>query len=175
MRTPQLETERLILRVFTREDAEAVFYGWETDPDVAKYMMWESHNDIEKTKAWLEYEIDQIEKDDWYRWALIEKGTNKLIGTCIIHYSPEDKAYAIGYNLSKNYWGQGFVTEAMKEVLSFAKENLKIKEVIAAHAVENPASGKVMQKLGMVYVGDCEYICNGGNIKTTGKVYKIIL
>ena len=69
MRTPQLETERLILRTFNKNDLYDVFYGWETDPDVARYIMWESHNNIELTKYWIEKEIGNIEKDDWFRWA----------------------------------------------------------------------------------------------------------
>lgn len=49
MKTPELETDRLLLRTFRETDAEAVFYGWENDEEVAKYMFWTSHNDIEKT------------------------------------------------------------------------------------------------------------------------------
>ncbi|WP_394926824.1 GNAT family N-acetyltransferase [uncultured Robinsoniella sp.] len=56
MKTPILETERLILRPFTMEDAQAVFQGWESDPNVAKYMFWTSHNDIRKTIEWLTFE-----------------------------------------------------------------------------------------------------------------------
>lgn len=60
MKTPVLETSRLILRPFQREDAQTVLDTWESDPDVAKYMFWTSHNDIEKTKAWLALEIGRI-------------------------------------------------------------------------------------------------------------------
>jgi [ribosomal protein S5]-alanine N-acetyltransferase len=175
MRTPLLETERLILRTFNENDVEDVFYGWETDPDVARYMMWESHNDIERTKSWIEKEIGNIGKDDWYRWALVKKKTGELIGTCLIYYSHDESSYVIGYNISKKFWGYGYTTEAMKEVVQFAREVLKLKELTGAHAVENPSSGNVMKKLGMEYIGECEYICNARKIKTTGKVYKLIL
>ena len=50
MKTPVLETKRLVLRPFKTEDAQAVFDTWESDPEVAKYMFWTSHNDIEQTK-----------------------------------------------------------------------------------------------------------------------------
>ena len=53
MNTPILETQRLILRPFQAEDAADVFECWESDPDVAKYMFWTSHNDLEKTKEWI--------------------------------------------------------------------------------------------------------------------------
>ena len=51
MRTPILETDRLILRPFREDDVTDVFECWESDPDVAKYMFWTSHNDIEKTES----------------------------------------------------------------------------------------------------------------------------
>ena len=51
MRTPMLETDRLVLRPFKEDDVTDVFECWESDPDVAKYMFWTSHNDIEKTRS----------------------------------------------------------------------------------------------------------------------------
>lgn len=84
MGTPTLETDRLLLRPFCREDAEAVFTCWESDPDVAKYMFWTSHNDIQKTKEWISFELEQITSDNWFRWAVILKDTNELMGTGLI-------------------------------------------------------------------------------------------
>lgn len=53
MRIPILETERLLLRPFEKSDTKDVFEDWERDADVAKYMLWNSHNDIKKTKEWI--------------------------------------------------------------------------------------------------------------------------
>lgn len=64
MKTPRIETNRLILRTFQEEDTLDVYRGWENDPEVARYMCWASHNDIEKTKSWLAFEIGQIDKED---------------------------------------------------------------------------------------------------------------
>lgn len=89
MKTPELETERLLLRTFRETDVEAVFYGWENDAEVAKYMFWASHNDIEKTKQWINSEMGKIDKDDWYRWALVKKDTMELIGTGLIYYEAD--------------------------------------------------------------------------------------
>jgi len=89
MNTPVLETERLWLRPFQRTDVEAVFEGWESDPDVAKYMFWTSHNDIERTKEWIDFECGQIEKDDWYRFAIVQKESQELIGTGLIYFEEE--------------------------------------------------------------------------------------
>ncbi len=168
MKTPTLETDRLLLRPFTYEDAEDVFTCWESDPDVAKYMFWTSHNDIEKTKEWLKFEIGQIEKDDWYRFALVLKETNELIGTGLIYFEEEVDAWEIGYNLGKKYWGKGYTTEAMKQIISFAQEDLGITEMVGRYAKENPSSGKVMEKLGFLFEKEIPYECNNGAVLREG-------
>jgi ribosomal-protein-alanine N-acetyltransferase len=68
VKTPILETERLILRPFCMEDAQAVFQCWESEPDVAKYMFWERHNDINKTINWVKKELSKINTDDQYEF-----------------------------------------------------------------------------------------------------------
>ena len=168
MNTPRLETERLILRPFELEDALTVFECWESDPEVAKYMFWTSHNDIEKTKEWVLFELGQIPKDDWYRFALVIKDTNELIGTGLIYYEEEVKSWEIGYNLGRKYWGKGYTTEAMKEILIFAKEKLEIKEIVGRYAKENVSSKNVMKKLGFTYEKEIPYECNDGAVRLEG-------
>ena len=175
MNTPILETERLILRPFEATDAETVFECWETDPEVAKYMFWTSHNDIEKTKEWIEFELGQISKDDWYRFALVLKDTKALVGTGLIYYEDEVSSWEIGYNLGRKYWGNGYTTEAMQEILSFAKNELNIKEVVGRYAKENVASGNVMKKLGFKLEKDIAYECNNGAVRYEGVQCRLYL
>ena len=175
MNTPILETQRLILRPFQTEDAVSVFECWESDPDVAKYMFWTSHNDIEKTREWIAFEIGQIEKDDWYRFALVLKDTNELIGTALIYYEEEVECWEVGYNLGKKYWGKGYTTEAVAEVINFAKKQLKIPQIVGRYAKENPASGRVMSKLGFQYERDIPYECNDGAIRREGIQCRLVL
>lgn len=175
MNTPILETERLMLRPFQKEDAVNVFECWESDPDVAKYMFWTSHNDIEKTKEWITFELGQVEKDDWYRFAIVLKGTSELIGTALIYFEEEVECWEIGYNLGKKYWGKGYTTEAMVKVIDFARKQLKISQIVGRYAKENPASGNVMKKLGFKYEKDIPYECNDGTIKREGIQCRLIL
>ncbi|MCF2641954.1 GNAT family N-acetyltransferase [Roseburia hominis] len=63
-----------------------------------------------------------------------------MIGTCLIYFKDEEKNWDISYNLGKKYWGKGYVTEAMTEVIRYAVEVLHMEECIAVHAVENPAN-----------------------------------
>lgn len=175
MNTPILQTERLLLRPFQKEDAEEVFACWESDPEVARYMFWTSHNDIEKTKEWISFELGQIPKDDWYRFAIVLKDTNELIGTGLIYYEEEVQAWEIAYNLGHRYWGKGYTTEAMQEILVFAREELGLREVVGRYAKENPASGNVMRKLGFQYEKDIPYDCNDGTVHLRGEQWRLIL
>ena len=175
MNTPTLETERLVLRPFKQEDANEVFECWESDPDVAKYMFWTSHNDIEKTKEWIAFELGQIEKNDWYRFAIVLKETNELIGTALIYYEDEVECLEIGYNLGKKYWGKGYTTEAMKKVVAFAVEQLHLLQIVGRYAKENPASGNVMKKLGFEYEKEIPYECNNGTVMREGIQCRLVV
>lgn len=160
--TPVLETDRLLLRPFCKEDAQQVFACWESDPDVAKYMFWCSHNDIEKTKEWIDFEVEQITSDKWFRWAVVDKKTRRLIGTGLVYFEPEYNLFEVGYNFGKKYWGQGYATETMQKIVDYARDVLGVKELIGRYAKDNSASGNVLKKLGFVYCKDIPYEANEG-------------
>lgn len=174
MNTPILETERLILRPFKETDLMDVYYGWETDEDVARYMFWTSHHDINRTKDFIRRELRKISSDLWYRWAIVNKATNELIGTCLIYYDEYSKSNEVGYNLAKKFWGKGYTTEAMKRALVFAKEDLKWASIYGEHAKVNIASENVLKKLGFKYICDVPYDC-GGKLHTEGKRWRLEL
>lgn len=168
MKTPILHTERLDLRPFTAEDAQDVFECWESDPDVAKYMFWCSHNDIEKTKNWVRKEQDKVNDPNWYRFAIVLRESGALIGTGLIYFEDEVDCWEIAYNLGKAYWGRGYVTEAMREIIAFAHDELEINEIVGRYAKENPSSGNVLKKLGFQYEKDIPYECNRGSVLREG-------
>lgn len=174
MNTPILETARLILRPFQQDDARDVFNTWESDPDVAKYMFWTSHNDIQKTRDWISFEIGQIEKDDWYRFAIVLKEPTALIGTALIYYEEEVECWEVSYNLGKRYWGNGYMTEAMTEVITFASKALNLAELVGRYAKENPASGHVLKKLNFQYEKDILYPCNDGAMTREGVQCRLV-
>lgn len=175
MNTPTLETNRLKIRPFREGDTVDVFECWESDPDVARYMFWTSHNDIEKTREWISFELGQIEKEDWYRFAIELKDTNTLVGTVLIYFEEEVDCWEIGYNLGKKYWGRGYTTEAMKEVIDFAKNQLHISQIVGRYAKENSASGRVMDKLGFKYEKDIPYECNNGTVVREGIQRRLVI
>lgn len=134
MNTPILETERLILRPFKENDAINVF------------------------------ELGQVEKSDWYRFAIVLQDTGALIGTALIYYEEKVECWEIGYNLGKKYWNKGYTTEAMKKIIDFAKGQLELSQIVGRYAKENTASGNVMDKLGFKYEKDIPYECNDGTV-----------
>lgn len=175
MITPKLETERLLLRQIKKEDTEEIFKCWMQDEDVSRYMYWKASNDINEAKNFVQFELENLENDKWFRWIIFLKQTDEIIGTCLIYYNDEENNWDISYNLGKEYWGKGYISEAMQRVMKYAIEELKIKKCIAIHAIENPESGRVIQKLGFTYEKEVPYECNGGEIKTVGKYYRLVV
>lgn len=175
MNTPILETDRLLLRPLCIEDANNVFECWESDPDVAKYMFWCSHNEIEKTKEWITFELEQIPSDKWFRWAVVTKANHELIGTGLVYFEEEYNLFEIGYNFGKKHWGKGYATETMQAVVHFTKKDLGVRELVGRYAKENPASGSVMKKLGFVYCKEIPYEANEGKIHYEGVECRLLL
>lgn len=157
MRTPVLETERLILRPLNLSDAQEIFNNWSSDPDVAKYMLWNVHQSVEDTKGWLKIVESNIDSDEVYDWGFVRKSDNKLIGSGGLSYNQNKGMFTIGYNLMKACWNQGYTSEAAARMLSFAVEDLNQKKLYSMHAKENIYSGKVLEKIGFRYIADTLY------------------
>jgi ribosomal-protein-alanine N-acetyltransferase len=155
-----IETERLVLRPLTLEDAETVYYGWTGDAEVSAYVNWLPHHSLDEAIEWIkkvEWKRDEngnIEPNDNYIWGFAPKDTGELLGSGGLVWRNERQAYQMNYNIMKKHWGHGYTTEAMRAILRFAAENLGVTQVVGGHAKENPASGRVLEKLGFVYQKD---------------------
>ncbi len=145
-----LETQRLILRPFTMEDAEPMFTCWASDPEVTKYLTWNEHKSPDDTKAVLEKWIAEYEKPERLNFAIESKADGMLIGGIdIVGYL--DGTPVIGYNLGKKYWNKGYMTEACKCLLDYLFSRGFAQVRIDAR-IENIASNRVIQKCGGVFV-----------------------
>jgi len=171
METPILQTERLILRPLSLDDAEHIFKTWTNDPDVEKYMIWDLHQTVNDTIEWLKTEVSKIKSNDNYTWGMISKENKELFGTISIHKEKNSDIFILGYNIAKAYWSNGFTTEAGKTVLQFANNTLGITKFFCRHAVENIASMKVIKKLGFVYFKDGSYESFSGRKHFQSKDY----
>jgi ribosomal-protein-alanine N-acetyltransferase len=157
MRTPILETQRIILRPLSVADADQVYRNWASDPEVARYMSWTVHSDIQITKDWLLDAENHIDDENNYDWGFERKSDHVLIGSGGIYYKEEKGMFTLGYNLMKSCWRQGYTSEAAARILSFATQELQQNKLYSFHAKDNPNSGKVMEKVGFYYVSDTEY------------------
>jgi [ribosomal protein S5]-alanine N-acetyltransferase len=150
---PTLETERLILRKMAPSDAEAVF-AYASDPEVTRYVIWETHRSIEDSRAFLELESSKRESGDEPEWGIVYKGDHRFIGTCgIVSWDPDHARAELGYVLSRDYWGRGLMAEAVRAVISFCFQRMNLNRIEARCTAENAASARVMEKAGMTHEG----------------------
>lgn len=151
--TVKLKTKRLKLRCFTLGDAEKIYHNWGTDVEVNKYMSWKLHETIEDSKIQLEKIIENYARDDYYRWAIVLSDSDELIGSIWANFIDEPACVNIAFLLSKKFWGQGYTTEAFREILKFFFEEIGVNRVEAMYHPDNIGSGNVLKKCGMKYEG----------------------
>lgn len=152
--TQELKTDRLILRRFVPMDAQDVYNNWTSIPEISKYMRWTPHKNLDETKGILNSWIKQYDDPSFYRWAVCLAIDNQAIGSISLFVINEyDLCGDVAYCLSNKFWGKGIITEALKAVLSFAFNVVGFNRIETYHSINNPASGKVMQKAGMVFEG----------------------
>lgn len=169
--TKRLETERLILRRFTMEDAQTMFDNWANDPQVVKYLTWPCHGSVELTKNLLKSWIAAYEKDHYYQWAIEFEG--QAVGSIsVIKCDDKAELVEIGYCIGSAWWHKGIMTEALHAVMKFFFEEVGANHVTACHDSQNPHSGAVMKKCGMRHEGAlrqygwnnqgiCDIVCYG--------------
>lgn len=141
----KIETERLILRPLTVEDAKDVF-EWVGDPIVNRYMPYPVYKSISQVEKWVSSQSDAANE-----FGFCLKDTGKVIGAGSITFDPERNAYELGYNLNRAFWGNGYATEASKAMIHWAYQELGAREFCANHATANVASGNVIRKCGFSF------------------------
>ena len=152
--TQTIETPRLTLRKAVREDAQAMFRNWASDPEVTKYLTWPTHETVETTARVLDMWISEYEKDSCYQWMIELKELGEPIGTITVVRQKETVGEAeIGYCIGSNWWHKGIVSEALAAVIEFLFTQVGMNRIAARHDPNNPHSGGVMRKCGMRYEG----------------------
>lgn len=153
--TQRLETERLVLRRFVIEDAEAMFENWASDPEVTKYLTWPAHTSTDTSRAVLEDWISFYPRENYYQWAIVLKENgSEPIGSISAVYLNDDISMAhIGYCLGRAWWHRGIMSEALKAVMDFFFDQVGAERIESRHDPRNPHSGMVMKKCGMKYEG----------------------
>lgn len=140
-------TDRLRLRRPVLSDAESIHHAYATDPEVTRYLIWQPHKHLEETKVFLRRCEEGWLLGTEYPWAVTLRDRGELIGMIALRVH-EFKA-DLGYVFARKFWGNGFATEAATPLVGWALEQPQIYRVWAMCDVDNAASARVLEKLGM--------------------------
>lgn len=146
-----IETNRLILRPITQNDAEDIF-AYSKDENVGINAGWKAHANIEETREIMD--IIFLEKENVYGIELKENG--KLIGSIGLiddQKRENNKARMLGYAIGEAYWGKGYTTEAAQALISYGFDELNLMLISAYCYPFNQRSKRVLEKCGFQYEG----------------------
>ncbi|MFC1996581.1 GNAT family N-acetyltransferase [Chloroflexota bacterium] len=148
MKPPEIiETKRLYLRPPTLSDSEDIFRKYAQDLGVTKYLVWKPHENLSVTREFISRCIRCWKEETAYPWAIIRKEDEELIG--MIEIRIDNHLSDMGFGIERSSWGKGYVTEAARTIVDWLFNQPSIYRVWAVCDVENKASARVMEKIGM--------------------------
>lgn len=152
--TDTIETERLILRRFEYSADEAMLRYWVADEKIQSLYSEPVYSTKEAVKELLDKYIGSYEKNDYYRWAVIEKKSGECIGQ-IAYFLVDSKNHfaEIEYCIGSDFQCKGFATEAAKAIIRYGFEKLNLHKVQICTKTINKASKRVIEKCGFTYEG----------------------
>ena len=148
-----LETERLALREWKPEDAEALFVMF-GDAEVMRYVDIGKPWAFERVREWIGRLQGSYATRGFSRWAVVERDGGLPVGSCGFVTLPGSGEIDFGYMFRRDRWGLGYASEGTPAVLRHGFERYGFAEVVASIAPENDASRRVLEKLGFVYRGN---------------------
>jgi ribosomal-protein-alanine N-acetyltransferase len=150
---PTLATARLLLRPFTLADAPDVA-RYAGDREVAAMTLTIPHPYPDgAAEAWIASHATRYAAGQLASFAITERESGALVGAIGLHAEPPHNRAELGYWIGKPFWGRGYATEAAEAVLGFGFETLGLNKIHAACFTKNPASARVIEKVGMTYEG----------------------
>lgn len=160
---PELPTSRLLLRRIAMRDAKDIF-AYSSDAEVARHVLWSAQTSLAEARDFCRYMLHRYRIDEPSSWGVVEKASGRMIGTIgYMDYSAENCSVEIGYSLARSCWNKGYMTEALARVIDHTFDVMDINRIEAQHELDNPASGRVMEKCGMRREGVLrQRLCNKG-------------
>ena len=152
--TQTIETDRLILRRFEYTDDDAMLKYWIADEKIQSMYAEPVYTTKEAVKELLDKYISSYEKEDYYRWAVIEKKSGECIGQ-IAYFLVDNKNHfaEIEYCIGSNFQCQGYATEATKAIIAYGFDKMNLHKVQICTKSINEPSKRVIEKCGFVYEG----------------------
>ena len=150
-----IETERLLLRTFTENDAPLI-YELNNDPDVTRFTHDTIKDPDDAEEVLIKKILPQYALYNHGRWAVHVRPTLEFLGWCGLKYRFELNEVDLGYRFKKSSWGKGYATEAAYASIKYGFEKLYLHRITARAEIDNMASWKVLEKCGMTYIGQQE-------------------
>lgn len=148
MTVPEIfETARLRLRPPNLADAQSIFDSYAQDPAVTRYLVWPPHRSVATTEQFISDCIERRAAGTAFPYVLTRIADNRLLG--MLELKPHPHGANIGYVLAREHWGQGYMPEAARAVVSYTLMQPSIYRVQAFCDVENTASARTLEKIGM--------------------------
>lgn len=173
--TNTIETDRLVLRKFEYSDDDAMLKYWVADEKIQSLYSEPTYETKEAVKELLDKYISSYEKEDYYRWAVIDKETNECIGQ-IAYFLVDSKNHfaEIEYCIGSAFQCRGYATEATKAVIKYGFEKMNLHKVQICTKTINVPSKRVIEKCGFTYEGTLRdyFYMNGEYV---GRLYFSIL
>lgn len=151
--SPILKTERLLLRRFSLQDCGDVTLLVNDEEIAANTLNIPYPYDSNMAADWIKGHQDSFESGKGAIFAITDRQTGSLIGAIGLNIEAGDEKAELGYWIGRQYWCMGYATEAGKAVVEYGFVQLGLNRIFARHLGRNPASGRVMQKLGMKHEG----------------------
>ena len=144
----RLETKRLVLRFAVLADAQAIFDAYASDPEATRYLVFKTLTDVGQAADFIERTVREREEGKSITWVIVLRDTRQVIGAIDLRADG-----SIGYAIGRPWWGVGYVPEAARAVLDFARTHLGVKRVTGICDYENSRSARVFEKLGFRSLG----------------------
>ncbi|OFI05062.1 putative ribosomal N-acetyltransferase YdaF [Clostridium acetireducens DSM 10703] len=151
---PVIETKRLVLDRITTENQYTLFKYW-SDEIVTKYMNIVPIKTIDEVKSMISFFNELFYKNEAVRWGIFRKEDNLLIGTCGFNSGLQEDSFIgrIGCDLYHEFWGKGFMKEALQNLIDYGFENFGVTRIEAYAMKENVNSERLLNKLGFTREG----------------------
>ena len=150
---PTLETDRLVLRKMLVSDTDDM-YRYASMEETSRYLAWYPHKTKQYTKEYLQYVGTRYNVGDFYDWAVVEWKEGRMIGTCgFTSFDFQNDVGEIGYVINPEYQGKGYASEAIRRVMAFGFDVLKLHRIEVRFIEGNDASRHVAEKAGFLFEG----------------------
>lgn len=165
-----MESERLLLRPWNEDDAEAL-YQYASDHRVSELALWPQHTSVDMSRE----VIRNIFMPNQHLYAIVLKDTSEPIGSIGLvpegfeHYATDCLEREAGYWIGHPYWNKGLTTEALGLLINYCRESLHLDSLLITTDTRNTASMRVAEKCGFKYIG--EYVYEG----ISGKAFRLRL